>query len=141
MYFTEQRVIVQIIVNSFWKYVDVINEDGISSEGWPVSMEDNRFYGSPIVFDHNNDGIEDIIMIDDTGVIYAMHVSMVCVFHVQLSERHSFSNITAYYLPTLAIDRYWFKNQNEILDSKEVKQFAHTTLISHLNNVASFLFI
>ena len=42
----------------------MINQDGLSFESWPKSLEDNRFYSSPIIFDLDKNGKEDIITID-----------------------------------------------------------------------------
>lgn len=64
----------QIIVNGFWKYLDIIDKEGNSLEEWPLNLEDNRFYSSPILFDLDNDGKVDIITVDDCGVIRAVHV-------------------------------------------------------------------
>lgn len=54
----------------------MINEKGLSFEGWPISLEDNRFYASPIMYDLNKDGMEDIITIDDSGVIRVVTVRL-----------------------------------------------------------------
>ena len=64
-------------MNGFWKYLDVVNQEGISIEGFPLSLEDNRFYSSPILFDLDKDGKVDIISVDDNGVIRVINVLLV----------------------------------------------------------------
>ena len=54
--------------------MDIISAKGISYEDWPYDMADNRFYSSPIIYDINEDGKEEIISADDNGVIRIVEV-------------------------------------------------------------------
>jgi len=54
----------------------------MSYDGWPWDFEDNRFYGSPIVHDRNGDGLEEIVSIDDNGVLRVLQVVIFGVFPV-----------------------------------------------------------
>ena len=46
-------------------------------------MDDNRFYSSPIIYDINEDGKEEIISADDNGVIRIVEVGF-CISIVNL---------------------------------------------------------
>ena len=60
----------------------MVNQEGISIEGFPLSLEDNRFYSSPILFDLDKDGKVDIISVDDNGVIRVVSVLLVILHKV-----------------------------------------------------------
>ena len=66
-------------MNGFWRFANVISPNGISYDGWPWDFEDNRFYGSPVVHDRNGDGLEEIVSIDDNGVLRVLQVVVVGV--------------------------------------------------------------
>ena len=73
----------------------MINQDGLSFESWPKSLEDNRFYSSPIIFDLDKNGKEDIITIDDEGIIRVLSVISLffCLFLVDVE----FTGIRSYF--------------------------------------------
>ena len=72
----------------------MINQDGLSFESWPKSLEDNRFYSSPIIFDLDKNGKEDIITIDDEGIIRVLSVISLffCLFlvDVEVTDNRSY---------------------------------------------------
>lgn len=70
---------VQIIVNGFWQYLDTVKADGTTKTGWPYILPDSLFYASPIIADVDNDGIEDIILVDSDALIHVLHVSLFSV--------------------------------------------------------------
>lgn len=63
-----------------------MSSNGISYEEWPYDMADNRFYSSPILFDIDQDGMEELISVDDNGVIRIVKVRTTCSFHVTLAK-------------------------------------------------------
>lgn len=73
--------------------MDIIDKEGISIEGWPLSLEDNRFYSSPILFDLNKDGNVDIITVDDCGIIRVVNVSHTNSFVIHSSLKSNYSII------------------------------------------------
>lgn len=50
-------------------------------------MADNRFYSSPILFDIDQDGMEELISVDDNGVIRIVKVRTTYSLHVALAKR------------------------------------------------------
>ena len=50
----------QIIQNTFYQYIEMISHDGFKPWGWPVSFESSSFQGSPIIYDLDGDGYNDI---------------------------------------------------------------------------------
>lgn len=56
--------------------MDIINADGLSHEGWPYSFGDYTFSGSPIIYDVDFDGFEDIINVDEDGIVRVSHVHL-----------------------------------------------------------------
>ena len=62
-------------MNSFWQFADIFSSAGVSYEGWPNSLGDHHFYGSPLAFDVNKDGLEELISVDDKGLIHIAEVT------------------------------------------------------------------
>ena len=63
-------------------------------EEWPLSLEDNRFYSSPILFDLDNDGRIDIITVDDCGVIRVVQVCLLIFLKVHSFQKSRYSTIS-----------------------------------------------
>lgn len=123
MYHTSLCYYPQIIVNGFWKYVDIISAKGISYEDWPYDMDDNRFYSSPIIYDINEDGKEEIISADDNGVIRIVEVGFcISIVNLQLNEDHTPKTLSTIDIPPIHINRRWFENVVEVTSVEECKK-------------------
>ena len=61
-------------MSTFWQYLDIVNSDGSIPPGWPHTLQDELFYASPIIYDIDNSGTEDIILVNSNAEIHVLHV-------------------------------------------------------------------
>lgn len=91
-----------IFVSTFREYIDLIDGDGKRPNGWPISFPNMRFFSSPVVFDIDGDGHNDIGVVDEDGGLYFVRVGefgeYLDDYHIQLPPlrvRRDWVNLTA----------------------------------------------
>ena len=57
--------------------MDIVSSDGHIPGGWPHTIQDEVFYASPIVYDIDRSGTEDIILVNSNAEIHVLHVPLV----------------------------------------------------------------
>jgi hypothetical protein len=110
----------QILVSTFYQSVELINRDGFKPWGWPLSFEDSSFQGSPILYDIDGDGKNDIGIVDKNANLYWVRVGD---FGQYLEDYHT-------QVPKLKIKKDWSKN----LDPKFGDNYAMTSMFDHKND-------
>lgn len=60
----------QIYLNTFYQYVEVLGHDGYKPWGFPLGFSDSSFQTSPILYDIDGDGVNDMTIIDKNANIY-----------------------------------------------------------------------
>jgi hypothetical protein len=60
----------QLFLNSYYQYIELIDCDGFKPWGWPLSFEDSSFQSSPILYDIDSDGNIDIGVVDKNANLY-----------------------------------------------------------------------
>jgi hypothetical protein len=76
----------QIFVATFFNYLEMLGYDGYKPWGWPLSFEGSSFQGSPMLYDIDGDGTNDIGVIDKDGNMYWVRIGeygqqgLVCVW-------------------------------------------------------------
>jgi hypothetical protein len=93
----------EVFLSTFYDYVEILGFDGHKPWGWPMAFEDSSFMGSPILFDIDADGTNDIGLVDKDGNLYFMRIGefgeYLEDFHVQI--------------PRLKVKRNWAKGVSD----------------------------
>ena len=66
--------------------------------GWPVSFEDSEFLGSPLLFDIDRDGKDDVGVVDKNGN----------VFFIRLGEYGQYLEDYHVKVPRLKVKKNWY---------------------------------
>lgn len=93
----------EIYLNTFYQYVEILGYDGYKPFGWPISFEESSFHGSPMLYDIDGDGINDIGMVDSDANMYWVRVGD---FGQYLSEFHV-------QVPKLKVKKTWSEGLSE----------------------------
>eukprot|EP01029_Cantina_marsupialis_P027610 TRINITY_DN773087_c0_g1_i1.p1 TRINITY_DN773087_c0_g1~~TRINITY_DN773087_c0_g1_i1.p1 ORF type:complete len:807 (+),score=263.55 TRINITY_DN773087_c0_g1_i1:55-2475(+) len=88
----------QIVVATHSKYVEIIEHDGYKPFGWPITFENSEFHTTPIPFDIDGNGYDDLVLCDNHGSI----------FWVQLSEQGRYLHNFHSRVPRLEVKKDWF---------------------------------
>ena len=51
----------QIFTSTFYEYIEMLGFDGFKPLGWPISFPESSFQGTPILYDINGDGKNDLV--------------------------------------------------------------------------------
>lgn len=60
----------QIFLSTFYQYVEVLGFDGYKPWGFPLGFDGSSFQSSPILYDIDGDGTNDLALIDKNANIY-----------------------------------------------------------------------
>ena len=60
----------QIFLSTFFQTVEALGHDGYKLPGWPLQFEDSTFQGSPLLYDVDGDGKNDVGMVDKNGNLF-----------------------------------------------------------------------
>lgn len=93
----------QIFVNTFYDQIEILGYDGYKPWGWPMAFEGSSFMGSPMLFDIDNDGKNDVGVVDKNGNMFFIRIGE---FGQYLEDYHV-------QIPKLKVKRDWFKGLND----------------------------
>jgi hypothetical protein len=57
-------------VSTFYDYVEIVGHDGYKPLGWPISFDGSSFRGSPVLYDIDGDGNNDIGVVDKNANMF-----------------------------------------------------------------------
>ena len=60
----------QIFLNTFYEYIEVIGHDGYKPWGFPLGFDGSSFQTSPILYDIDGDGVNDVGVVDKDANLY-----------------------------------------------------------------------
>ena len=86
-----------IFLNTFYQSMEVIGSDGYKPWGWPLSFEGSSFQGSPMLFDIDGDGANDIGAVDKNGNMFWVRMG---AFGQYLEDYHV-------QIPKLKVQKDW----------------------------------
>ena len=107
----------QVFLSTFYDYVELLGYDGFKPWGWPLSFEGSSFQGSPMLYDIDGDGKNDVGVVDKNGNMYWIRIGE---FGQYLEDYHI-------QVPKLKIVRDWSKN----LDPSFVDNYVLTSMFDH----------
>ena len=87
----------EIFVNTFYQYVEVLGHDGYKPWGFPLSFEDSSFQTSPVLYDVDDDGVNDMGVVDKNANL----------FWIRLGEFGQYLEDYHVQVPKLKIKRDW----------------------------------
>ena len=87
----------ELFVNTFYQYVEVLGYDGYKPWGFPLSFEDSSFQTSPVLYDVDNDGVNDMGVVDKNGNL----------FWIRLGEFGQYLEDYHIQVPKLKIKKDW----------------------------------
>jgi len=90
----------QIFLSTFYEYIEILGYDGYKPWGWPITFEGSSFQGSPILYDIDGDGTNDIGVVDKNANLYWIRVGE---FGQYLDDYHT-------QVPKLKVRKDWAKN-------------------------------
>lgn len=125
----------QILIAGFWKYVDVVSQNGNSFDGWPQDLGNRQFYSPPFAYDLNGDGIDEIILLDADAILHIIQVVSFSPLNHQLDEFHAFKSEKVARLPPICIDRYWFESTTVVTSLESIVSFTTLPSITELELV------
>ena len=86
----------QVFLSTFYQYIEVLGYDGFKPWGWPLSFEDSSFQGSPMIYDVDNDGSNDIGIVDKDANLHWIRVGefgqYLDDYHAQVRAKNKTSN-------------------------------------------------
>ena len=107
----------QIVLSTFYEYVEILGYDGYKPWGWPLTFEGSSFQGSPILYDIDGDGTNDIGVVDKNANFYWIRVGE---FGQYLEDYHT-------QVPRLKVRRDWATglDPNFIESNVKLSMFEH----------------
>lgn len=97
-----------IFSSGYVKAVEMVNHEGYKPLGWPISFEQSTFQGSPILYDVDGDGNNDIGVVDKNGNMFWYDFCLSCLL-IDLKARLSLL-LLQFYLFFIAIFIFVFVN-------------------------------
>ena len=80
----------QIFLNTFYQYVEVVGYDGFKPWGFPLGFDGSSFQTSPILYDIDGDGVNDMGVVDKDANLYWIRLGefgqYLEDFHVQVPK-------------------------------------------------------
>jgi hypothetical protein len=107
----------EIFLNSFSEYVEILGYDGYKPWGWPLSIEEASFHGSPMLYDIDADGANDIGVVDTDANMYWLRIGE---FGQYLEDFHM-------QVPKLKVRRDW----SDGLDADFVDTYVMLSMFDH----------
>lgn len=111
----------EIFLSTFYDYVEILGFDGHKPWGWPMTFEDSSFHGSPMLFDVDGDGTNDIGLVDKDGNLYFMRIGE---YGQYLEDYHI-------QIPRLRVKKDWAKGMSD----KYVDSQAMLSMFDHKDHV------
>lgn len=107
----------QIAASTFYDYIELMRSDGYKPLGWPLSLEGSSFQGSPLLYDIDGDGINDIGLIDKDANFYWIRIGD---FGQYLEDYHV-------QIPKLKVKKNWYIG----LDDGFADRYASASMFDH----------
>jgi hypothetical protein len=111
----------EIFLSTFYDYVEVLGYDGHKPWGWPMTFEDSSFHGSPMLFDVDGDGTNDIGLVDKDGNLFFMRIGE---YGQYLEDYHI-------QIPRLRVKKDWAKGMSD----KYVDSQAMLSMFDHKDHI------
>lgn len=107
----------QIITATASRYVEVIDGDGHKPNGWPLAFDDAKFESSPLIYDFDQDGIDDILIADFDGYIKV----------IKVNDNGNYEKDVQIRLPRLKVKKNWYEglDVNRVDLSMSISDFHH----------------
>ena len=80
-------------------------ESGYIMDYWPLHFNDVQFYSSPLLFDFNHDGLNEIVLFSECGKI------------LFISHHGKFFADDTIQIPPLTFHRYWYLEDLDVIDT------------------------
>jgi hypothetical protein len=109
----------QIFLSTYYQYVEVLGFDGYKSWGFPIAFEDSSFQGSPMIYDIDGDGTNDIGVVDKDANLHWIRIGE---FGQYLDDYHM-------QVPKLKVKKDWALG----LDPKFVDSYVQLSMFDHKN--------
>ena len=87
-----------ILVSTFYQTLEMLEQTGFKPWGWPITFEGSTFQGTPILYDVDGDGIDDVGVVDKNANVYFVRVGE---FGQYLEDYHV-------QVPQLKVKKDWF---------------------------------
>ena len=110
----------EIFVSTFYDYVEVLGDDGYKPWGWPMAFEESTFLGSPILFDIDADGKDDVGVVDKNGNL----------FFIRLGEYGQYLEDFHTQVPRLRVKKSWADG----ISDNYVDSYAMLSMFDHETN-------
>ena len=96
-------IIIIVTTNTTSSLFNSNNNQGHKPWGWPMTFEDSEFLGSPILYDIDGDGKDDIGVIDNNGN----------VFFIRIGEYGQYLEDYHMQVPRLRVAKKWYEGLDE----------------------------
>lgn len=106
-----------IFLSTFYQFIEVLGYDGYKPWGFPLSFEESSFQASPVLYDVDEDGENDIGVVDKNGNLY----------WVRLGEFGQYLEDYHVQVPKLKIKKDWADG----MDPKFVDNYVMTSMFDH----------
>ena len=107
----------QILLSTFHQHVEILGHDGYKPSGWPLSFEDSTFQGSPMLYDIDGDGTNDVGVVDKDGNM----------FWIRIGDYGQYMEDYHIQVPKLKIKRDWAVG----LDPKFTDNYVIMSMFDH----------
>ena len=107
----------QIILSTFHHNIEIIGHDGYKPPGWPLTFEDSTFQGSPMLYDIDGDGTNDVGVVDKNGNL----------FWIRIGDNGQYLENYHIQVPKLKIKRDWAAG----LDPKFTDNYVMMSMFDH----------
>ena len=107
----------KILLSTFHQHIEFLGHDGYKPSGWPLSFEDSTFQGSPMLYDIDGDGTNDIGVVDKNGNL----------FWIRIGEYGQYLEDYHIQVPKLKIKRDWASG----LDPKFTDNYIAVSMFDH----------
>ena len=107
----------QILLSTFHQHIEILGHDGYKPSGWPLSFEDSTFQGSPMLYDIDGDGTNDVGVVDKNGNL----------FWIRIGEYGQYLEDYHIQVPKLKIKRDWASG----LDPKFSDNYVAMSMFDH----------
>jgi len=86
-----------ILVSTFYQTLEMLESTGFKPWGWPITFEGSTFQGTPVLFDVDGDGVEEIGVVDKSANVY----------FVRMGEYGQYLEDFHMQVPSLRVKRDW----------------------------------
>ena len=104
-------------MSTFRQHVEILGHDGYKPPGWPLSFDDSTFQGSPMLYDIDGDGTNDVGVVDKDGNL----------FWIRIGNYGEYMEDYHIQVPKLKIKRDWASG----LDPKFTDNYVMMSMFDH----------